>query len=63
MIAIYDLASNDDDMLYDDFLVNGYPKIGFMKNEPLDARSENSVFYSPIVLNATESAINVTEIL
>ena len=62
MIANYDLASNDDDFLYE-FLVNGYPKIGIMENEPLDARSENSVFYSPIVLNATESAINVTEIL
>ena len=63
MIANYDLASHDDDFLYDEFLVNGYPKIGFMENEPLDARSENSVIYSPIVLNTTESAINVTEIL
>ena len=63
MIANYDLASDDDDMLYDEFLVNGYPKIGVMEKEPLDARSENSDFYSPIVLNATEATINVTEIL
>ena len=62
MIANKDLDS-DDDFLYDEFLVNGYPEIGFMENEPLDARSENSIFYSPIVLNATEATINVTEIL
>ena len=63
MIAIYDLASDDGDLMHGEFLVNGYPEIGFMENEPLDARSENSVFYSPIVLNATEATINVTEIL
>ena len=63
MIANYDLASNDHDLLYDEFLVNGYPGIGFMENEPLDTRSENSVFYSPIVLNGTELEINATEIL
>ena len=63
MIPNYDLASDDDDMLYDEFLVNGYPGIGFMENGPSDARSENSVTYSPIVLNETEAEINVTEIL
>ena len=62
MIAI-DLANDDGDLMLDEFPVNGYPEIGFMENGPLDARSENSVIYSPIVLNGTESAINVTEML
>ena len=63
MITNYDLANDDGDLMHGEFLVNGYTEIGFKENAPLDARSENSVIYSPIVLNTTESAINVTEIL
>ena len=61
MIANYDLANDDGDLMHGE--ISGYPKTGFMENEPFGARSENSVFYSPTVLNTTEAAINVTEIL
>ena len=63
MIANYDLANDDGDLMHGEFLVNGYTDIGFKENAPLVARSENSAFYSPIVLNATEATINVTEVL